>query len=224
MVNRLPILYVAGVSITENPNDVPPKTLHFIKVCDFVIGEERKNVFQILKTAEAENKTFYLINEHSNDSDRKLVLEELMKIDSAVFFSDSGTPCISDPDYKLISMAKKMGIIIKSLPGASSVTTALSVSGIDASSFFFAGFPPRDKEKRKLFFSKLDKALHTTIFMERPYSLKQTLSDLSFIKRKISLSINLGNDNETNYFDTPSNLLLQIPAIKAPFVVVVPKS
>lgn len=215
-------LYVAGVSINENPKDISPATLGVIKECEIAVGEERKVTLRLLNAAGSPDKEFYLINEHSGAEEREKVLAAVLKSKKSVFFSDAGTPCISDPDSSFIAMARNASVEIKSLPGPSSVTAAISVSGIEAKTFFFAGFPPREKEKRKSFFGEIASSKNTVVFMERPYSLAQTLSDMAVIKRKISLSINLGFPDEKNFFDTPENLSKSVPERKAPFVIVVP--
>lgn len=216
------LLYIAGVSISENPKHISPVTLKIIKECDAAIGEERKNSLRLLNAAECPDKRLFLINEHSGDGERREALAAVMEYDKSIFFSDAGTPCISDPDHEFIALCRDAGVRIKSIPGPSSVTAAISVSGIAAETFFFAGFPPREKEKRKGFFDKISKSKHTTVFMERPYALEKVLADMSGIKRNISLSVNLGHEDEITYFDTPDKLLKITAGIKAPFIAVVP--
>ncbi len=214
------LLYVAGISISDNIKDIPEKTLRIISKCSIAVGEERKTAVKLLNAAKSDAELF-LINEHTDDKERYEILEKVKNVEVSVLFSDAGTPCISDPDYKFILMCKQAGINVKSLPGASSVTTAISVSGIDAKTFFFAGFPPRDSAKRKKFFDDILKSKVTTVFMERPYALLSTIKDMEFIKRKISLSLNLGCDNEENFYDYPKNLIKYLENKKAPFVVVI---
>lgn len=220
----MPILYVAGVSISENPKEIASKTLAIIKECQIAVGEERRSAVRLLVAAESADKELFLINEHSKQEDRQEVLDAILKSEKSVFFSDAGTPCISDPDWSLIHMCRKKGVEIKSLPGPSSLTAALSVAGVDAKTFFFAGFPPKEKDKRKTFFNEINKSKNVTVFMERPYALVQTLNDMINITRKISLSVELGNENEKNYYDTPKKLLKTLKNIKAPFVIVTPPS
>lgn len=216
----MPVLYIAGISISDNIKDIPEKTLNIIKKCSVAVGEERKIASKLLNTA-LSGAELYLINEHTEDTKRLEILEYVKQSEYSVFFSDAGTPCISDPDYKFISMCRDNGIEIKSIPGPSSITSAISVSGINAKTFFFAGFPPRDKEKRRKFFENIEKSNITHVFMERPYALSSTLKDISFFKRKVSISLNLGCDNEITYYDYPNKLLIKLEGSKAPFVIVV---
>ncbi len=220
----MPTLYVAGVSISSNPKDISPVTLKKIKNADVIIGEERKIALRLLNVAEKSADCLYLLNEHSKDTDRQEILDVLLKSNTAVLFSDSGTPCISDPDFTFIDMCRKKGITIKSLAGASSITAAISVSGLDAKRFFFAGFPPKDKKERQIFFKEIFSYPYMAIFMERPYTLETTLRELLVFKRKIFLSINLGSDEEMNLFDFPEKLIEETKAIKAPFIVIIPKN
>ncbi len=215
-------LYIAGTSLCNNPKDISPKSVDIIEKCSILIGEERKNVLRLLSTLKSDEKEYYLLNEHSTDKDRLEILERVKNIDKAVMFSDAGTPAISDPDSKFIAMCRDSGIEIRSLAGPSSITTALSVSGVDCKSFLFAGFPPRESNKRDKFFKSLEKLEHTTVFMERPYALTNTLKDLSFLKRKVAISINLGYQDEINDFDFPSNLSARYAGVKAPFIIIVP--
>ena len=127
------VLYVAGISISDNLKDIPDKTINIISQCGLIIGEERKIAHKMQNICKS-NADIELLNEHSLDEERKKILEKVEKANVSVLFSDAGTPCISDPDYKFIAMCRDKGIKIISLPGPSSITTAISVSGINADS------------------------------------------------------------------------------------------
>lgn len=213
------VLYVAGISISDNLKDIPDKTINIISQCGLIIGEERKIAHKMQNICKS-NADIELLNEHSLDEERKKILEKVEKANVSVLFSDAGTPCISDPDYKFIAMCRDKGIKIISLPGPSSITTAISVSGINAKTFYFAGFPPRNNNERRKFFERIEKSRETVVFMERPYALTATLKDMLHIKRKISISLNLGSQDEATYYDYPDKLLEKLEGIKAPFVVV----
>lgn len=214
-------LYVASITISDNLKDTDARVLNLLKQADIAIGEERSVANKLLRIADSNAKLF-LLNEHSNIEDKKALIEEVKKVEKAVLFTDAGTPCISDPDYLFIKLCRQEKIIIRSLPGPSSITSAISVSGINATSFFFAGFPPKDETARRKFYARIASNSHTIVFMERPYALTKTLEEITFIRRKISLSINLGSDSERTYYDYPDNILSQIGDIKAPFVIVMP--
>lgn len=96
--------------------------------------------------------------------------------------SDAGTPTISDPGFKLVRECVKEGIKIESLPGASSVITALTISGLPTDKFLFLGYPPRKPGHRKTLFEKVKESVKlvksTIIFFEAPHKIIHTLEAL----------------------------------------------
>ena len=119
--------------------------------------------------AEDTRKTKILFNHHQiktkltsyhRFSERKKLnyLISLLKEGSDLaLVSDAGTPLISDPGLLLVKEAISLGIKISPLPGPSSVTAALSVSGFNSDNFIFVGFPPRKKNERLSFIKNLVK-------------------------------------------------------------------
>jgi 16S rRNA (cytidine1402-2'-O)-methyltransferase len=96
--------------------------------------------------------------------------------------SDAGTPAVSDPGFKLIRECIKEGLKVESLPGASSVLTALTVSGLPTDKFLFVGYPPHKPGHRAYFFQDIQSSLEsiksTIIFFEAPHKIKTTLNDV----------------------------------------------
>ncbi len=107
--------------------------------------------------------------------------------------SDAGTPTISDPGFKLVRECVKEGIKIESLPGASSVITALAVSGLPTDKFLFLGYPPRKPGHRKTIFEKVKQAQElvksTIILFEAPHKIIHTLEDLKEVFGDIDIVI-----------------------------------
>ena len=99
--------------------------------------------------------------------------------------SDAGTPAVSDPGFKLVRECIKEGLKVESLPGASSVLTALTVSDLPTDKFLFVGYPPHKPGHRLDFFKNIQTSLasinSTVIFFEAPHKLLTTLGDLSSI-------------------------------------------
>ena len=91
--------------------------------------------------------------------------------------SDAGTPNISDPGYRIISESRKSGINIVSIPGPCSIVAALSISGLPANRFFYEGFLPKKKGRKKRFefLSLIDS---TIVILESPLRVNKTLNDI----------------------------------------------
>src|SRR5690606_38033152 len=112
--------------------------------------------------------------------------------------SDSGTPLISDPGYKLVKSAIERGIEVTSIPGPSAVVTALTISGLPPDKFLFLGFLPKSSTKRKKILSTLKDTLSqmesskitpTTLFYESPHRIIETLMDLKEIFGDIQIAL-----------------------------------
>jgi len=99
--------------------------------------------------------------------------------------SDAGTPAISDPGFKLVRECIKEGLHVESLPGASSVLAALTVSGLPTDKFLFVGYPPHKPGHRISFFENIQKSLEsvtsTVILFEAPHKLQTSLQDLQTV-------------------------------------------
>lgn len=96
--------------------------------------------------------------------------------------SDAGTPTISDPGFKLVRECIKEGIKVESIPGPSSVITALAISGLPTDKFLFLGYPPRKPGHRKSLFENVKSVTSlvksTIIFFEAPHKLIRTLMEM----------------------------------------------
>ena len=78
--------------------------------------------------------------------------------------SDAGSPLISDPGYKLVSLCRKDGVKVYSIPGASAVICALQLAGLPTNRFMFAGFIPNKDKARADLFNEL-KSINTTLVL-----------------------------------------------------------
>ena len=95
--------------------------------------------------------------------------------------SDAGTPGISDPGYRLVKGAWEAGISVVPLPGASTLTALLSVSGLPTDKFVFEGFLPAKQGQRQKIFGRLKQEERTLVFFESPHRLLDILEDLEQI-------------------------------------------
>ncbi|MEK7572225.1 MAG: 16S rRNA (cytidine(1402)-2'-O)-methyltransferase [Patescibacteria group bacterium] len=118
-----------------------------------------------------------------NEQQRIPEILELLKADQQIaLVSDAGTPAISDPGFRLVRECLAQGIKVESLPGASSVLTALTSSGLPTDKFTFVGYPPHKAGHRKTFFQNIkqsQQSLTTTVILfEAPHKLLRTLEEM----------------------------------------------
>ena len=107
----------------------------------------------------------------------KKIVNLLLEGQDLALISDAGTPTISDPGYGLIRDCIKNDISIVPIPGTSSITAAMSVSGLPSDSFTFIGFLPQKKGRLKKI-NQLKELDNTIILFESPYRLEKTLNQL----------------------------------------------
>ena len=215
------ILYVMPVPLNLKYDDMPTSSEMALKSADFVIGEEKRNTIRLLASKGLKEKCYYLLNEHTTFEEKTELAQRVLNASKVCLFSDTGTPCVSDPGYDFVDMCHRLKITLKPLGFESSIISALSVSGFYAENFFYAGFPPQKGYKRKIFFENIFKSAITTVFLERPYSLKQLFIDLKNCQKRLFIISNIGMPEE-HYFRGFFEEFIKMAdkKEKSPFVVV----
>ena len=121
------------------------------------------------------------------------ILNALKNGVNVALVSDSGTPTISDPGFKLVRECIAQGIRVESIPGPSAAISALVSSGLPTDKFLFLGFPPKKQGHRKKLFQSLLSATNaikaTVILFEAPHRLCKTLEGLEDVFGDIDIVI-----------------------------------
>ncbi len=152
------MLYIVPTPI-GNLQDITLRALDVLRAADFILCEDTR---QTRKLLDAYNISTRPLRYNENDaSSINHCLNMMKEGKNCALVSDAGTPCISDPGWKLARMAMQEGIKVTALPGASAVTCALSGSGLGGGGFTFLGFIARKK-------GKIIKALNAAFGVEKP--------------------------------------------------------
>ena len=106
-------------------------------------------------------KKIISFHDHNEKSIVKKLINKIKDGNTIALVSDAGTPCINDPGYTLVKFAREENIDVLPIPGASSIISALSVSGMPIDSFCYEGYLPAKSEKRK---SKLMELIEFSFF------------------------------------------------------------
>ncbi|AFM23247.1 16S rRNA (cytidine(1402)-2'-O)-methyltransferase [Desulfomonile tiedjei] len=169
-----------------------------------------------------------LLSFHKFSEARKmqLVLDRLEQGQNVAIVSDAGTPGIADPGARVVRAALDAGYKVVPIPGPSAVAAALSVSGVDCSTFHYLGFVPRKDEERRAFFETVAKSGYTSVFFETPHRIGQTLKIAADIlgTRRISLMRELTKIHEETLTGTAAEILAtlqQRETVKGEIVLVV---
>lgn len=160
-----------------NLEDLSPRALATLRACALVACEDTRRTGALLRAHDIRTPTTSFF-EHNERQKAERVLETLERGDDVALVSDAGTPCISDPGYRLVRDARARGIAVLPVPGPSAVITALSVSGLPTDRFLFAGFLPRKTHARRKLLDELKSERATLVFYESPLRLLGALDDL----------------------------------------------
>ncbi len=204
-------LYIVSVPIGNNA-DISLRAVEILQKSDLLIGEEFRNTAAFLKR-NGVVKEFELLNEHSTYEDTEELFRKIKQSEITSLFSDAGTPVIADPGRDLISRCAEAGVMIKTVPGPSSVTAALSISGLNVFPFTCAGFVSRDDQSRRDEIKRFLKLNHTIIFLETPYRYKKLFHEIDSVLKadpRCFLGLGLTSDDEIQFRGKWSELRKEI--------------
>jgi 16S rRNA (cytidine1402-2'-O)-methyltransferase len=169
-------LYVAATPI-GNLEDITLRCLRILGEVDLIAAEDTRHTRKLLTHFKIHTPLISYYREKEAQRSLQLV-QKLLAGKSIALVSDAGTPGISDPGAVLVTEARKAGIVVVPLPGASALTTALSAAGLSNPSFLFLGFPPSKKSKRRILLTSLCDAAWPIIFYESPRRIQSLLTDI----------------------------------------------
>lgn len=185
------ILYIVATPI-GNLADITLRAIETLKSMDYVLCEDTRVSGKLFKHYVIDNR---LVSFNDFNEDRKTpeVIADLLAGKSVALISDAGTPLISDPGYKLVREAVAKGICIESIPGPSTVITALTLSALPPDKFLFLGYLPKKDGKRRESLIKIKELIQkiksTVIIYESPYRLVKTLKHIREIFGDIEIVI-----------------------------------
>jgi 16S rRNA (cytidine1402-2'-O)-methyltransferase len=170
------ILYIVSTPI-GNLKDITLRAIDTLKEVNFIICEDTRVTSILLKHYEI-HKELISMNAQSESKKIPQLIERIIGGENCALVSDAGTPSISDPGVRLISEAIKAEINVISIPGASAVIAALSISGFPTDSFLFEGFLP-NKKGRMTKLKQLADEERTIIIYESTYRIEKLLNELN---------------------------------------------
>ena len=222
------ILYVVATPI-GNINDITYRAVEVLSNSHIIATENTKHSKRLLNFYGINTK---LISYHKHNEALRCeyLINLLLEGKNISLISDAGTPSISDPGDYIIASAHKMNINVSPIPGASSLTAAISVSGFASKDFKFVGFLPK-KTNQKINVLKKSKS-YSLIFFESPNRILATLNDLERIytgEKKIMLAREITKVYEDINYDSIKNQLHNLlqnekEKLKGEFVIIIPKN
>jgi 16S rRNA (cytidine1402-2'-O)-methyltransferase len=169
-------LYIVSTPI-GNLKDITIRAIETLNEVDFILCEDTRVTSILLKQY---NIIKQLISFNAISEVKKIpaIIERLKNGQSYALVSDSGTPAISDPGIRLVSEAIKNGINVISIPGATALISALTVSGLPTDTFVFEGFLPQKKGRQKKL-KELATEERTIVLYESSHRIEKLIGELS---------------------------------------------
>jgi 16S rRNA (cytidine1402-2'-O)-methyltransferase len=195
-----------GESAPENV--FPPLNAKIITGIRHFIVEELRTARRFLKKVNPETDidrlTFYLYNEHTDETGLHSFIEPLLNGFPVGILSEAGTPCVADPGSRIVNLAHVSGIPVVPLVGPSSLLLALMASGFNGQQFVFHGYLPIDRQARTKRIKEIEQAIRskdqTQIFIETPYrnlQLFRNLLDTCQESTLLCLAVSLTEQDQT---------------------------
>lgn len=209
-----------------NFDDITLRSIKTLKECDYILSEDTRETDKLLRHLNIQKPQIsYRDQNHDRVINHILNLLELDK--NLVLVSDSGTPVISDPGFKLVRDVKAKGFTVVSIPGPSSIIAALSVSGLPADKFTFLGFLPKTKGHRTKLLKEYGETDTTLTIFESPFRVIRLLEEIQEIlgDRYVCVANDLTKLHELIITAKVSEILAKPDIIKAKgeFVILIAK-
>ena len=188
MKENTTILSICATPI-GNLEDVSFRLISTLKEADLILAEDTRTTKKLLSRYEIKKKDILTYHQHTDDVKLDHIIELLKQGKKTALVSESGTPAIQDPGYRIINRCIDEGIPITVIPGPSAALSALVLSGLPTESFLFIGFLPKTQTKRKQKLQELSSLPYTLIFYESPKRIGKTIKDIIDVMGKRSAAL-----------------------------------
>ena len=170
------MLYIIATPI-GNLKDITLRALETLESADAIICEDTRRTSILLNHYNL-HKPLIVLNDFNESKAFPQIIERLKTGENLSLVSDAGTPLISDPGYKLVRECIAQKIPVDSIPGPSSVITALTLSVLPPDRFLFVGSPPEKSGRRLKWLEELKSTDCTIIMFVSPHKLLKDLDSM----------------------------------------------
>jgi 16S rRNA (cytidine1402-2'-O)-methyltransferase len=171
-----PGLYLVATPI-GNLEDITLRALRVLKHADLIACEDTRHTQKLLNHYAITTRTISY-HEHNEATRAAELVTQLQQGERVALVTDAGMPGISDPGFRLISLAIEKDVPVVPIPGASAFLTALVASGLPTDSFRFNGFLPAKRGERRTALEAIKNSARTQVFYEAPHRIIDALTDI----------------------------------------------
>lgn len=213
-------LYVLSTPI-GNLSDLSSRAKDILDNIEFVIAEDTRVSKKLFSNNQ---KKIKMISVHDHSSLSKINQAiKLLNLGDTVLVSDAGTPGVSDPGAKVVKIAMEKGHIIVPIPGASAITTALSICPWPTNKFTFLGFLPRKEREKIINLEEIVNISGLIVFFESPHRIINTLQSIKTVMndRDVFICRELTKIHEETFIGKPSDAIKYFSKPKGEFTIII---
>lgn len=172
-------LVLCGTPI-GNLNDATERLKDSLAAADVIAAEDTRRVRTLLTALGIETRARVVSCYDQNEEMRaEQLVEAAQNGELVALVTDAGMPAVSDPGYRVVAAFAAAGLPVSCVPGPSSVTTALAMSGLPSDRWCMEGFLPASGSGRRKRLDSLAQEPRTLVFLEGPHRIKDALKDLA---------------------------------------------
>ena len=183
-------LYVVATPI-GNLADITLRALHVLSLVESIACEDTRHTHALLRAYGIDKAASQLLalHQHNEAQASAAVIERLHQGQRVAYVSDAGTPAVSDPGARLVAAVRAQALPVVPLPGASSITTAISVAGITSDTgenagFVFVGFLPSKSGERMQAVQMLASEPRSVVLLEAPHRIEALATALAVLDQR----------------------------------------
>ncbi len=169
-------LYIVATPV-GNLEDITFRAVRILKEVFLIAAEDTRHSKKLLSHYNIATDTISC-HEHNEVQRAAKLIPILQQGKDVALITDAGTPCISDPGFRLVTAVLKKNIRVVPIPGCCAVIAGLSAAGLPTDRFFFAGFLPKKQQQQTRAIERLASRQATLIFYESPKRIRRLLEQL----------------------------------------------
>jgi 16S rRNA (cytidine1402-2'-O)-methyltransferase len=168
-------LYLVGTPI-GNLEDITLRALRILREADQIAAEDTRHTQKLLSHYGISRPlvSYHEHNEMTRAPELLIALEQGAKV---ALVSDAGTPLVSDPGYRLVTLCLRHQVPVVPIPGPSALLASLSASGLPNEEFLFVGFLPARSGERRRALERLRIEDRTIVLYEAPHRVQECVAD-----------------------------------------------
>jgi 16S rRNA (cytidine1402-2'-O)-methyltransferase len=169
-------LYIVATPI-GNLGDISQRACQTLSEVELILAEDTRKTRK-LTSHFGISTPLQSLHEHNEQERAHHIVDLLQQGQNIALVSDAGTPLISDPGYRLVTVVAEANLSIIPIPGASAVITALSIAGLPTDRFIFEGFLPAKSQARQNHLQNNYYESRTQVYYESSHRIQATIHDM----------------------------------------------